>query len=314
MEKTKKIVKILGNILSVVAVVFIVSRFLKFELDYRSIMNTKTLGWFGLALLMQIVMILVACFPWMKFVEIFSEKKMNFQEVQQIFVKSNLFKYIPGNVFQYVARNELAIVTDTTHLEVATATLIDTVLSLGVAFLISLLMVREKIVQFLVDNYNRKLLIIIIVVVVLVVVVCIGLLAFKRTQIEKAFSKMKKIVSVKNLKPFASVLIFYLFNNVLNCVIFLSILIGGLSYQIEVNQTLVLLGGFLFSMIAGIITPGASGGIGIRESVMMIISANMFELDYIVLSMVILRIISIVADIVAWLLCQGRKLIKENVK
>jgi hypothetical protein len=62
-----------------------------------------------------------------------------------------------------------------------------------------------------------------------------------------------------------------------------------------------LMGAYLLSILIGMITPGASGGIGIRETVMLILTQNHFSESMIVSSMVIIRVVSIVADIVAFL-------------
>ena len=58
-----------------------------------------------------------------------------------VFTRSNLYKYVPGNVFQYVGRNKLAEDAQVSHVDVACATVLDVlgcVISTGIISVILL--------------------------------------------------------------------------------------------------------------------------------------------------------------------------------
>ena len=78
--------------------------------------------------------------------------------------------------------------------------------------------------------------------------------------------------------------------------------------EASVSEQVALTGAFIFAWIVGFITPGAPGGIGIREGVMIFVSGDKYS-DRIVLFVLVMRISSIIADIAAFVvgsLFQGR--------
>ncbi|MFP3156558.1 hypothetical protein LQZ18_19495 [Lachnospiraceae bacterium ZAX-1] len=52
-------------------------------------------------------------------------KKFTHTKVAAIYCKSVLYTYLPGNVMQYVSRNQLAVTDNLFHFDVVTATLLD---------------------------------------------------------------------------------------------------------------------------------------------------------------------------------------------
>ena len=60
------------------------------------------------------------------------------------------------------------------------------------------------------------------------------------------------------------------------------------------------LGAYLFSWIIGFITPGSPGGIGVREAVMMLICSSFMDDSVIMSYVIMMRFISICADVVAF--------------
>ena len=59
------------------------------------------------------------------FTQSLSQKKIPFATAVPIYTQSNILKYIPGNVFQYVGRNKLAFDMNISHVDVACATILD---------------------------------------------------------------------------------------------------------------------------------------------------------------------------------------------
>lgn len=58
-----------------------------------------------------------------------------------------------------------------------------------------------------------------------------------------------------------------------------------------------LIGAQIIANVIGFLTPGAPGGIGIRETVMTIIGGSFLDSDIILMSMVVYRMINVVADV-----------------
>lgn len=311
-EKIQKLIKMLGKILSVIAICFVIYKFSQIEFNWKQVLSVyNMLICLGL-LLVQVVVIVTACYPWMSFVEMLTDKKVGFDKSMVVFTKANIFKYVPGNVFQYVARNELASVAQVSHLDVAMATILDTGLSLIFAFILSLLCLRGTAIEYI-SNYgigSKKILGILLIIVIVSVVAVIVL--YKKWLKEKINAYLKRF-NLKNMIHLLKILGYYLFNNIANCFIFYAIITVVFAQNNSISEMYRLLGSFVFSLIIGMVTPGASGGIGIRESVMLFITEGAFDSSVIVSSMVLLRIISILGDVGAFLVGKIYCLVKKMV-
>ena len=69
----------------------------------------------------------------------------------------------------------------------------------------------------------------------------------------------------------------------------------------NLSQLITITGGYVFAWILGYITPGAPGGIGIRESVMLIVCGGLFE-EKVIIYALLFRISSIFADILGFII------------
>lgn len=299
-ERIKKIIKQIGKLLSLLAIVFVIYKFSQIDFNYKEIFSsTNILICLGL-LFLQVFVIVTACFPWLNFVEILTDKKVGFAKAMVVFTKANIFKYVPGNVFQYVARNELAVVAGVSHFDVMMATILDTGLSLFVALVLALVCLQGTAIDYIHDSgiANEKLLVLLVMGLIVLVVAII--LLYKRI-LKNKFESYRKKVNVKNGIRLLKILAYYIFNNAVNCVIFYIIVAVVFEGKSAPDMMYRLLGSFVFSLIVGMVTPGASGGIGIRESVMLFITEGAFDSSVIISAMVLLRIISIIGDVAAFL-------------
>lgn len=312
MNKWKKYIKIIGNILSIIAIIYVIHRFLEIGVDLKQIINRNSIALCIILLFIQISVIMTSCFPWGKLVEIVSDRRIPFVDSMLVYMKANLFKYIPGNVFQYVARNELAIESNVEHLDVAIATVLDTAFSLLFALVLSIICLGDVAIDYLLLYKNRIGVMLLVAFLILIVIVCVIYFFFKARG-RAYFQKYKKCLQKKNIKKILQILLYYLYNNLVNFIIFAVIIVGVLGCSIENENWINLMGAFIFALIAGMITPGASGGIGIRESVMMLITKNRYDIEMIISAMVILRLISIMADVGAFAIRGVWILIRERV-
>lgn len=295
----KKILKLCGNIISIIALLFVGKKLFTMEIDTKLLFSARTLGVFVVLVLIQVFIILTSCFPWLKFVQILSGKNIKFKESMIVYAKANIYKYIPGNVFQFVARNELAVKAEVSHVDVAASTLLDTMFSLGMAFLISIVLLKDIAFSYLKDYGD------IFGKIIIIGAVCIVLLAaavvILRKKLAPTLKRYRDAVRLKNLLPFAKLILYYVFSNLLNSIMLVILLHQVFRVEMDFGQLLTLVGAYLLSIIIGMVTPGASGGIGIREAVMLFLSQNLFTESVIVSAMVIMRVVSIVADVVAYL-------------
>ena len=171
-------------------------------------------------------------------------------------------KYIPGNVFQYVARNKLASEANISHVDVALATVLDIGMSMLAPFLISLLLMRRQI--FTVLAAYQKTFLLVLLIGIAAVCLFLALVRWKfRDKLHAYFEKYRRLLRKKTLGQLALAFLLYLLQSVLCVGLYALPLLGVVSVPAE--KIPQFLGAYLFSWIVGFITPGSPGGIGVRR-------------------------------------------------
>ncbi len=298
----KKLLKLAGKILSIVAILFIVKKFMDIDFDYSMLLEPKSFGFFILLIVLQTLIILVGAGSWKVIVEILSGKKLKLFDVEDIYVKANLMKYIPGNIFHYVARNELAIKNNISHVDVAMATVLDTGICLVVGLVFAICLVGKTAIEYIQANFDTNVLMILGIVAVIGFILVVVVAYIFRNKIKGLVGKATLVLQWKNIPRTLEVILIYVVNNVITCAMYIACIVGIFDVKMGVGQLVSLAGAYVFAMIIGMVTPGASAGIGIREAVMVWIAGSQDQLGMITVSMVIIRISSVLADIFAYLL------------
>ncbi|MHC5215455.1 lysylphosphatidylglycerol synthase domain-containing protein [Enterococcus sp. LJL128] len=307
--KVKKILNILGNIITLVAVFFVFRKLFTSSLDYTILFKQQNIFTItGITLILTII-IITNCYPWKKLVEIFSAKKMPWRDTIMVYTKSNLLKYLPGNVFQYVGRNELATKREIPHLKVATATVFDIFINVLAAVVLSSIYFFQHGFSF---HFNSQtILFICIGFIALILGAAVVVYAFR----EKAHAFLKTIkqfITLQTLKGFVSALIYYIFTMMIQSLLFTALLVYVLDVSLNPQLFLQLFSAYTFSWLVGFITPGAPAGIGIREAVMAGATGGLINEGVITFAMVIFRVLTTVADGLAFLLVLIFNMLKKD--
>ncbi len=297
MKHLKKLAKIAGHVLMLAAVVFLVRKFMDMDVDFASLAEPHVLAGLVLAFVTLTVVVVCNTYPWLVFVQSLSGTKIPFRQAMPVFTRSNLYKYVPGNVFQYIGRNQLAADMQISHVDVACATILDVlfcVLSTGV---ISVLLLGGTIMT-LMQEYGKNFLLIGGIGIAAVLVMA-GVLFWKfRAKCREFLLRYRKALAKENRALLVRGILYYFLQNAVSAAVYALVLwlvfqAGGTAVTADTLVTLT--GAFLFAWIVGFITPGAPGGIGIRESVMLFICGGAFEQE-VLLFVLVLRIASILAD------------------
>ena len=210
----------------------------------------------------------------------------------------NIYKYLPGNVFQYVGRNKLAADMNISHVDVACATVLDILFCVFWTGIISVILLGSKIAE-LMGKYGRNLLIVGAVGIVLMIVM-IFLIRFKfREKLASYISRYSKAFEKENRPTLMKGIFYYLLQNSVSAVMYFICLMLIVGSDASTKEFVTLTGAFMFAWIIGFVTPGAPGGIGIREGVMLFVCGNSFS-DKIVLYVLVMRLSSVFADVAAF--------------
>ncbi len=298
--KLKQAVKLLGHLLVLIALVFLVKKVVDMDVDFAQFLQPRMLAALGIAYVVQTVIIVISTYPWLVFTRSLSGKKIPFGKAMPVFTRSNLYKYVPGNVFQYIGRNQLAADMHISHVDVACATILDILCCVASAGLLAVIFLGSAIGALLAAYWKTFLVIGCLGLALLTLLVI--LLATKfRQKCRDYLARYAKALEKGNRPQLLRGILYYLFHNLLFSALYattLMLVFGGIA---DISTLLRLTGAFHFAWIVGFITPGAPGGIGIRESVMLMMCGAAYEQE-VLLFVLVLRIGSIFADLTAFLI------------
>lgn len=296
----KKAVKLLGNAFMIAALVFIVKKFISMDIDPAQFRSPRTIAALAVGFIVQTAVIICSCFPWLVFTRALSGRRIPFSAAMPVYTQSNLYKYIPGNVFQYVGRNKLAADMDISHVDVAFATLLDIFFCVLWTGLAALVLLGGRIASIL-SEYGGKLLIVggagVLALAVLILIVRLKF----RDKLAAYLSRYAETLRRSDRKMIAKGAFYYLGQNIVSAAAYFACLTLIVGKSAGAEELIALTGAFMFAWIIGFVTPGAPGGIGIREGVMIFVCGDRFA-EKVILFVLVMRIGSILADITAFVI------------
>lgn len=299
-----KVVKICGNILTLIAFAYIIKKIVGMDIDYSKVFTRGNVHIVCALSFLYSICVLISSIPWKIFIQIITQKRVPLNIVTHVYCKSNMYKYIPGNVFQYIGRNEVAYKYNLKQSDVALATAMDILMTLFSVGLISIILYPQgvlKILSFL-HIFKLNYIIVFFTVILLLLVILI-----KNTN--RLVKKLRKFINKRFINKLVVCFMFYfIIGLTYGCIYYLVIRYILINY-IDLSLIPIIIGGYLYSWIAGYITPGAPGGIGIREAFIMQILSGVLLSETLIVGIIIYRIISIIGDLVAFIFC---KLILNN--
>lgn len=294
----KKYYKVIGTIVTVIALVFVVKKIVTMDVDWSMFASGRIIALIGGCVLVQTAVILFMSMPWVRFVRILSGTNIPMKDALPVYTKSNLMKYVPGNIFQYVGRNQLAADLKISHVDVACATVLDIVCSMVTPLLLIVVLMGKNMLE-LIRTYSMNFLLV-LGAGIAVLVLLLLLLRWKfREPLQRYFEKYRKLLNRKILIRVLGVFLLYVVQYIISTAMYA--VPAVFLFDVPAEKLGLFLGTYLFSWIIGFITPGAPGGIGIREAVMMLMCGSFLDTDTIMLYAVTMRLISTFGDIAAFL-------------
>lgn len=234
-----------------------------------------------LSLVYAISLIFVAI-AWQNILSLLSNKKLSLLLIL-VWLKSNIYKYLPGNIFNYVYRQLISKKMGVSHKVLLESNIVEAILIISTSILIS------SIILLLVYDFTFNEYFSLINTNYIYIVISFFITVFWYLY------KYRQIKVINYWKSIACYMIFF-------------IGIGGsvyfvLNYQMNIEFSFLLITAiYTFAWLVGFITPGAPGGIGVRESVFIILSHGVLgEVDAVILS-AILRFVSIIGEVILFVI------------
>lgn len=294
----KNYIKLAGNILTAIAFILIVKRLYEMDVDYSVLLSRSNIWWLILFCILYGIHIMALPVSWQQTIQIITKSKVPFWNVEKVFCKSNILKYIPGNVFQYVGRNEIAVRFGFSHKAILMTTLLDIVANIFGVAIVSLICYAKG-VKIGIDSIGIKFDSRFVIAAAVAFLFFLFLFYWKRKTVWK---KIQCFCTPANVKRYIFCIIYYMFFAVYTGTIYLLVLTQILGMSIANDKIYIVTGAYLLSWLLGFIMPGAPGGIGIRETVITVLLAAYLPSDPVLLAIVIYRIVSMAGDFFAFIM------------
>ncbi|MBD2436109.1 lysylphosphatidylglycerol synthase domain-containing protein [Nostoc sp. FACHB-110] len=223
----------------------------------------------------------------------------------QVYLKTNLAKYLPGNVWHYYGRIVAAKNANVSTGAATLSVLLEPLLMAAAAFIIFILFSG----QF--TAYQSNGLITIFQIAILLLVLCAVHPNFLNPVIRFLYKLKNRKSPDKNQQKVNLRLERYPLRPLLGELGFLTLRSCGFILTIlaisplSLNQIPLLLGAFSFAWLLGLVVPGAPGGLGVFEATAIALLQSRFPAAIVISAIALYRLISILAETsgaaLAWL-------------
>ncbi len=296
----KKIIKIIGHIMLIFSIIFLFLKIKNQNVDFQSYITNEKFKWiFLFIILIYIVVMYINAEIYKLILQAFSNKKINRRQLYNIYLTANLGKYLPGNIMQFVGRNVLATQYDLKQKDMMLSTLQEICTTIFAGMIVVIIFGHSDIIIAINYIYNQYSAILKIgaIVFVFIIVVCISLII-------KFKAKISSYIDEINIKRVTKSIIICLVINIVTHLVSCStyiILVKG-SFNLPLTSACRIIGIYIIAWLVGFIIPGAPGGIGIKEAVLILLLNNIVPENIILVSVVLHRILNIIAEFLAFVL------------
>jgi glycosyltransferase 2 family protein len=301
-KKTKlnKILQIAGYVITIASIGYIIWVGYKHWNNVAQIFSFRD-NWPGIAysVIFYTLLWLFMVFGW-KIIENSLGGELSFKNSFTIYGRTNIAKYIPGNVFHFVGRHILSkdvgipvnIVLNGIFMEALLM-----VIGTGLLVVPSLLIYGTQKITFL--STNRIIFTIILLsVLIIIIVICLKFIpSLKNWLIKKnLLVDIEKIKIKKVIGSAIIVIILYLFYH--SCVSFMIVILTKYFWSLKIQQLIIFIGAYSLGWLVGFITPGAPAGLGVREAIIVgFLSPYLTQPRALVIALVF-RLIAIFGDFI----------------
>ena len=298
----KKYLKLIGNVLTLLSLLFIIYAVWKLGLDFSGIDNIPLCIFICIiGILLKTLTVLVSALIWRNWLGFFAGKPADLREALYVYTKANTGKYLPGNVMQYVERNLFADKMGVNQKKIAISSLIEVMSLVLVAFITAMLFSYDQLLlalQSVREALGNRTIYLAVVVIILCLAVFLLICVLLRKKIGGALKEYSLTDFFRHL--ILGMLGQALVLSVLGLIfVMLYVFMGG-----KTNGQVVLniIAGYIISWVLGFVVPGAPGGIGIREMVLTLLVGSVVGKELVLTIALIHRFITIVGDFLAYLL------------
>lgn len=289
--------QIAGNILMVLAIVFILMKGVQIWDELRTEISSVRLCYPLVAMLIYAGLVILLAVVYVRNLSLLSNKK-NLRTSIYAYCKANLYKYIPGNIFHYVGRSQIAFDEELTQGKVISASVLEIAMLTLSGLLLSIIFAGQLTSTWIGDTGIPLW-----VGIIILALVILAAVALMNPSLRKYFSNAIKSVygQVRQVGIVAIIIsiCIYVFYFIINGMLFILLLIGA-GYEIQSADVLAIIGANTFAWLLGFLTPGAPAGLGIREVAMYALLGGAVGSQTIIVAVLLYRTVTILGDLLAY--------------
>lgn len=298
----KRFLNIISSLVTVAALVYIAYRVMSFDIEWSSLfVNHHVVISFVVTFFLYEISLCLVARNYVYILSKLSGIKIPSRPMFRVYMIANVYKYLPGNVLHFVGRNALARDLGVEQSELAFSTIFE-IASQAIVILILCLVFSFRWVIDLLRLAWSDAQAWIFIVLILLVLCGIAFFVFSRVS-QKVRNIVRRVFSQGSWKLWFSsgvTFIWYFFANGIGFAVLLWQL--GISQDLfqESAPLILIIASYNLAWLAGFLTPGAPGGIGIKEAVMLFVLKNVIGESTLLLALVAHRIVLIIADVIAF--------------
>lgn len=243
-----------------------------------SLFNKQLVLWFLLvSVILYTLLLTVLAKSWKTILETIDGRNINYW-ILIIYLKSLIYKYLPGNVFHYASRQIAANQRGIKHSTLLQSNIYEAFFLILAAAFFSLFFLDQ---WELWQNYFVGYLLIIMGFIILIIIY-----SYRKTKIIKIFLNSMPYYMLYFIG--IGTLCFYVVNFITH---------NNLPFM----QCIAL---YSIAWIAGFVIPGAPGGIGVRESMFIMLSNNLISQPEAIFVITLLRVSTTLGELFAYIIAQ----------
>lgn len=262
-----------GNVLAIAGLAFVGIKLFEYSGEFdTSMINKKNLFSFFTLLIVCGLSNVFLVVAWTNILYNFDRSK-NWRLNFEIYGISQIAKYIPGNVFQFVSRHTLGITAGAPKKLYLKSTITELILILSAGSTLSTLLLFQKFEIFSISGISFALLTVLILTISMVM---------------KFFS----------LSIFYAFLCYLAYLTTLSCVFVITLALTFDSLSLQLSNISVFCSAYVLSWMIGVLTPGAPAGLGIREFVLIMFLTDIVPEHVLLPAVFVSRILSAGSDVI----------------
>ncbi len=291
----KKVAKILGFAITSLAFFYLIRICLRLNFSIVHLSRSGSLWAAAVFIIIYGAFFALLAWGWFLILRFISApaRGVPFRDVLGIYFRVNILKYLPGNFMEFVGRNYLGYRYGISNGDIALGSVLETVFlilsSLLVAAVFSLSSLNKVWAGWLVGHGLLKITVVAVCIFSAFVVSIIFVRRMSPADRRHFFSaQFIKIIGI--LLFINSAVIIWL------GLLLAMILVFIIGVPVNLLQGIFLIGAMALSWTCGFITPGAPGGLGVREAALFMLLSTVIAPEPLMIALVLHRLIAIFGD------------------